>query len=174
MVNVTKLPGTASFISYGWVVILGGVSYMGTKNSMLLWLFAYNKHTDMFTGVVSWHYRQCNENECSHCVELLTLPMFKQTVLPFHSDPYLQSVLHIVRSHFQHSCWQCSGSSLHLASARWQWLVWSCLLLESSPHHSHLLFYAPTGSLVVQFQWLGWWMLLGCQEQRPLSHMGEW
>ena len=89
---------------------------------------------------------------------------------------HLQSVLHIWRFHYQHSCWQYSGSSLRLTSVHWQWLVWSCLLLESSPHHSHFLFCTPTGSLVAQFQWLGWWMLLGCQEQCTLSslQLGEW
>ena len=77
---------------------------------------------------------------------------------------HLQLVLHIVRSHDQHSCWQCSGSSLHLPSAHWKWLVWSCLLLESSPHHttatllSHFLFLSPTGTSKVLFQWLGQWV----------------
>ena len=73
-------------------------------------------------------------------------------------------VLHILRSHYQHSYWRCSGSSLHLTSAHWGWWVWSCLLLENSPHHiaatllSHFLSLSPTGSSKVLFQWLQQWM----------------
>ena len=73
---------------------------------------------------------------------------------------HLQWVSHIVRFHYQHSCWQCSGSSLHLTSAHWGWWVLNCLLLETSPHHttatlhSHLLFSVSTatGSVEVQSQ----------------------
>ena len=115
-----------------------------------------------------------SQSQCNNIAHNILLTHFKITTLYQQCKSHLQLVLHILRFHYQHSCWQCSGSSLHLTFAHWGWWGWTCLLLESSPHHSHLLFYAPTGSLVASFQWLGWWALLGCQKEHPLHYVGEW
>ena len=66
------------------------------------------------------------------------MPLQDPLVFQLNTQPFtnLQWVLHVLMSHYQHSCWQCSGSSLHLTSAHWGWWVWSCLPLEKSPDHT--------------------------------------
>ena len=113
------------------------------------------------------------------CVTWTTAFQLNEIILLLHSSlTHLQWVLHILISHYQHSCWQCSSSSFNLPSAHWEWWVLRCLLLEISLYHttatlhSLLLFYAPIYSLVALFQWLGWWMSQVCLGQH-LFLLGE-
>ena len=163
MVNSTWLPGTASFTSCGWVVILGGLATWETKTACCCDCV----HT---INILICSLELCpattdNAMKMSvQCVELLTLPMYKGTALSVHNSSYLKSVSQIVRSHYQHSCWQCSGNSLHLTSAHWGLWVLGFLLLETSPHHTTASLHpslhvaVSTGSAGVLFRWPGQWV----------------